>query len=117
MDFGLANGPALGIGGTFRVVARCHPIVSVAAARTLTSATRTDMALAIEAQSPCHASAIGGRSGGSATPGCAAAPLDFQPGKPKKLPLTACMRKPLIILNAMARTQIAWRPPLNPELA
>src|SRR5437667_5744934 len=47
---------------------RCHPIVSRAAARTLTSATRIDMALAIEAQSPRHAGAIGGdppwRSGG-----------------------------------------------------
>src|SRR2546426_12182413 len=39
---------------------RCHPIVSRAAARTLTSATRIDMALAIEAQSPRHAGAIGG---------------------------------------------------------
>src|SRR5438552_19012850 len=99
MDFGLANGPALGIGGTFRVVARCHPIVSVAAARTLTSATRTDMALATKAQSPCHASAIGGRSRGSAPPACADAPLDSQPGKPKKLRLTACLRSRLIILN------------------
>ena len=29
-------------------------------------------------------------------------------GKPKKLALTACMRKLLTILNAMARTQTAW---------
>jgi hypothetical protein len=50
----------LGIGGTFRMAARCHPIVSVAAARTLTSATRTDVALAAETQSPCHAGATGG---------------------------------------------------------
>src|SRR3989441_9183789 len=42
------------------MAARCHPIVSVAAARTLTSATRTDMALAAEAQSPRHAGGIGG---------------------------------------------------------
>ena len=32
-------------------------------------------------------------------------------GTPKKLALTACMRKLLIILDAMARTQTAWRPP------
>jgi len=30
-------------------------------------------------------------------------------GKPKKLALTACMRKLLTILNAMARTNTAWR--------
>src|SRR6266446_3763182 len=42
------------------MAARCHPIVSVAAARTLTSATRTDMALAAEAQFPCHAGATSG---------------------------------------------------------
>ena len=29
-------------------------------------------------------------------------------GKPKKLALTACMRKLLTILNAMARTNVAW---------
>lgn len=34
-------------------------------------------------------------------------------GKPKKLALTACMRKLLTILNAMARAQRPW----NPELA
>ena len=34
-------------------------------------------------------------------------------GKPKKLALTACMRKLLTILNAMARTNVAW----NAELA
>src|SRR2546426_806635 len=41
------------------MAARCHPIVSVAAARTLPSATRTDMALAAEAQSPRHAGECG----------------------------------------------------------
>jgi transposase len=30
-------------------------------------------------------------------------------GKPKKLALTACMRKLLTILNAMMRTNVAWR--------
>lgn len=34
-------------------------------------------------------------------------------GKPKKLALTACMRKLLTILNAMARTHVTW----NAELA
>ena len=34
-------------------------------------------------------------------------------GKPKKLALTACMRKLRTILNAMARTNVAW----NAELA
>jgi transposase len=29
-------------------------------------------------------------------------------GKPKKVALTACMRKLLIILNAMMRTNTAW---------
>lgn len=38
-------------------------------------------------------------------------------GKPKKLALTTCMRKLLTILNAMVRTQTAWRPILSPELA
>ena len=33
-------------------------------------------------------------------------------GKPKKLALTACMRKLLVILNAMARTGTPWRPEL-----
>lgn len=32
-------------------------------------------------------------------------------GKPKKLALTACMRKLLTMLNAMARTQTPWRDP------
>ena len=32
-------------------------------------------------------------------------------GKPKKVALTACMRKLLIILNAMARTNTPWRAP------
>jgi len=35
-------------------------------------------------------------------------------GKPKKLALVACMRKLLTILNAMLRTQTAWRP--GPQL-
>ena len=30
-------------------------------------------------------------------------------GKPKKLALVACMRKPLTILNMMVRTQQPWR--------
>ena len=30
-------------------------------------------------------------------------------GKPKKLALTACMRKLLTILNAMVRANTAWR--------
>jgi transposase len=30
-------------------------------------------------------------------------------GKPKKVALTACMRKLLVILNAMLRTHQAWR--------
>ena len=33
-------------------------------------------------------------------------------GKPKKVALTACMRKLLTILNAMMRTRIAWTPAL-----
>lgn len=37
-------------------------------------------------------------------------------GKPKKVALTACMRKLLAILNAMMRNQVTWRssPALNP---
>jgi len=31
-------------------------------------------------------------------------------GKPKKVALTACMRKLLVILNALVRTKQAWRP-------
>jgi len=38
-------------------------------------------------------------------------------GKPKKLALTACMRKLLIILNAMLRQQVAWTPVLAAEHA
>lgn len=38
-------------------------------------------------------------------------------GKPKKLALTACMRKLLTILNAMLRTQTTWRQPLSSDLA
>lgn len=37
-------------------------------------------------------------------------------GKPKKLALTACMRKLLTILNAMMRTNTDWRPINQPEL-
>jgi len=33
-------------------------------------------------------------------------------GKPKKVALTACMRKVLTILNAMVRTRTAWAPPV-----
>ena len=33
-------------------------------------------------------------------------------GKPRKVALTACMRKLLTILNAMARTQTPWNPAL-----
>jgi transposase len=38
-------------------------------------------------------------------------------GKPKKLALTACMRKLLTILNAMMRTQTTWRQPLTSDFA
>lgn len=38
-------------------------------------------------------------------------------GKPKKLALTACMRKLLIILNAMLRRHAAWSPALAAEHA
>jgi transposase len=34
-------------------------------------------------------------------------------GKPKKVALTACMRKLLIILNAMVKNHTVWSP--NPE--
>jgi transposase len=34
-------------------------------------------------------------------------------GKPKKVALTACMRKLLIILNAIVRDQTPWRPLIN----
>lgn len=33
-------------------------------------------------------------------------------GKPKKLALTACMRKLLTILNAMTRDRVEWTPAL-----
>ncbi len=35
-------------------------------------------------------------------------------GKPKKVALTACMRKLLTILNAMARDNTAWNPTMHP---
>jgi len=38
-------------------------------------------------------------------------------GKPKKLALTACMRKLLTILNAMASTKTRWRAPEAPATA
>ena len=34
-------------------------------------------------------------------------------GKPKKVALTACMRKLLTILNAIVRDQTPWRPLIN----
>ena len=37
-------------------------------------------------------------------------------GKDKKLALTACMRKLLVILNAMFRNQTSWQPPRLKEL-
>ena len=36
-------------------------------------------------------------------------------GKPKKLALTACMRKLLTILNAMMRTNTTWQQSRQPE--
>jgi transposase len=33
-------------------------------------------------------------------------------GKPKKVALTACMRKLLVMLNAMLKAETAWNPPL-----
>jgi transposase len=33
-------------------------------------------------------------------------------GKPRKVALTACMRKLLTILNAMMHRRVAWQPPL-----
>jgi transposase len=38
-------------------------------------------------------------------------------GKPKKVALTACMHKLLLILNAIARTKTAWRQPESPAAA
>ena len=37
-------------------------------------------------------------------------------GKPKKLALTACMRKLLIILNAIAHRGVPWRSPASAAL-
>jgi transposase len=37
----------------------------------------------------------------------------FERGKARKLALVACMRKLLLILNAMLRDQQPWRPPLE----
>jgi len=34
-------------------------------------------------------------------------------GKPKKVALVACMRKLLIILNTMIRTNTAWQTPVT----
>ena len=39
-----------------------------------------------------------------------------QVGKPSKVALVACMRKPLIVLNAMVRDQNQWRPALSPGI-
>ena len=36
-------------------------------------------------------------------------------GKPKKVALTACMRKLLTILNAMVRTNTTWRYVASPQ--
>jgi transposase len=36
-------------------------------------------------------------------------------GKEKKVALTACMRKLLVMLNAMFRNQTSWQPRLVPE--
>ena len=38
-------------------------------------------------------------------------------GKPRKLALTACMRKLLTVLDAMAKTQARWRAPSEPAPA
>lgn len=40
-----------------------------------------------------------------------------QAGKPKKVALSACMRKLLTILNAMMRTNTTWKPTTEPENA
>ena len=34
-------------------------------------------------------------------------------GKPKKVALTACVRKPLVILNAMVKHGTEWQPNLK----
>ena len=38
-------------------------------------------------------------------------------GKPKKVALTACMRKLLTILNAMLRAHTVWRHTAQPAIA
>ena len=38
-------------------------------------------------------------------------------GKPKKLALVACMRKLLVILNAVLKQKQAWQPPAIPVSA
>jgi transposase len=35
----------------------------------------------------------------------------LQAGKPKMVAITACMRKPLTILNAIIRERLQWRNP------
>ncbi len=35
-------------------------------------------------------------------------------GKPKKVALTACMHKLLLILNALLRQRVRWQPPAQP---
>jgi transposase len=37
-------------------------------------------------------------------------------GKPSKVALVACMRKLLVSLNAMVKTQTHWHPKLSPSL-
>jgi transposase len=37
-------------------------------------------------------------------------------GKPKKVALTACMHKLLVILNAMLHHRTPWHPELGPQL-
>lgn len=38
-------------------------------------------------------------------------------GKPKKLALVACMRKLLVVLNAMMKTRTRWQAPITPTTA
>ena len=38
-------------------------------------------------------------------------------GKPKKVALTACMHKLVLILNALLRQGVAWQPPAQPVAA
>jgi transposase len=38
-------------------------------------------------------------------------------GKPKKVALVACMRKLLVVLNAMMKTKTRWQPNVSPTPA